>query len=117
MAAMTMKTKPEKKRAIKRPTKANRPERADCSITEPGEVEFIVYYRCDDDDQWECDEAFPTLEEAEEYCREKATTYSNDVLSGEDRPVPWSFYIFEVKGVRSFRYSYNVEITVKEESC
>ena len=87
MAATTMKTKPAKKRATKRITKPNRPERADCSITEPGEVEFIVYYRCDDDDQWECDEAFSTLEEAEEYCRDKAKTYSDYVLSGEDRPI------------------------------
>jgi hypothetical protein len=115
MAAMTMKTKPTKKSAPKRATTAARPTRAACDPMETGEVEFLVYYRHDESDQWECDDAFPTLEAAEAYCREKAETYSDDVLSGEDAPTPWSFYIFEVKGVRSFRYSYNVEITVKEE--
>ena len=109
MATMTMKTKPTKKRTT------NRPPKAKCDNTDVGTIEFQVYYSCDEGREWECDESFATLEAAEDYCREKAEIYSDDVLSGEDAPTPWSFYIFEVKGVRSFRYSYNVEITVKEE--
>lgn len=109
MAAMTMKTKPAKKRATRSTPKVK------CDSTDTGTVEFQVYYSCDETGQWECDESFATLEAAEAYCREKAEVYSNDVISGEDSPTPWDFYIYEVKGVRKFRYSYNVQITVVEE--
>ena len=109
MAAKTMKTKPSNKRATKRTPKAK------CDNTDVGTIEFQVYYSCDEGREWECDESFATLEAAEDYCREKAEIYSDDVISGEDAPTPWEFYIYEVKGIRRFRYSYNVEITVQEE--
>jgi len=109
MAAKPMKTKTAKKRTTKRPPKAK------CENMDIGTTEFQVYYSCDESGEWECDESFATLEAAEAYCREKAEVYSNDVISGEDAPVPWDFYIYEVKGVRKFRYSYNVRITVVEE--
>ena len=109
MAATPMKTKPTKKRTT------NRPPKAKCDNTDVGTIEFQVYYSCDEGGEWECDESFATLEAAEDYCREKAEIYSDDVISGEDAPTPWEFYIYEVKGVRRFRYTCNVEVTVQEE--
>lgn len=108
MAAKPMKTKSAKKRTTKPPV----PPRG--GIVEGGQSEFLVYYH-DSDDQWECDESFSTLKEAEAYCREKAEIYCEDVISGEDAPTPWEFHIYEVKSVRTFRYRYNVEIAVVEE--
>lgn len=109
MAAKPMKTKPAKKRATRSTPKVK------CDSADTGTVEFQVYYSCDETGQWECDESFVTLKAAEDYCREKAETYCEDVISGEDAPTPWEFHIYEVKSVRTFRYRYNVEIAVVEE--
>ena len=104
-----------KKKTTRKPaTKTKRPPVAKCDSTDIGVTQFQVYYSSIQDGDWEHDESFDTLAEAEAYCRKKAEIYAEDVQSGEDQPIPWEFYIYEVKAVRSFFYRYKVEVTVEE---
>jgi hypothetical protein len=95
-------------------SKTKQPPTAKCSGTDVGVTEFQVYYSSIKDGEWEHDDSFATLAEAEAYCHKKAEIYAEDVQSGEDQPIPWEFYIYEVKAVRSFFYRYKVEVTVEE---
>lgn len=94
--------------------KTKQPPTAKCDSTDIGITEFQVYYSSIKDGEWEHDDSFATLAEAEAYCHKKAEIYAEDVQSGEDQPIPWEFYIYEVKAVRSFFYRYKVEVTVEE---
>jgi hypothetical protein len=94
--------------------KTKQPPTAKCDSTDIGVTEFQVYYSSIKDGEWEHDDSFATLAEAEAYCHKKAEIYAEDVQSGEDQPIPWEFYIYEVKAVRSFFYRYKVEVTVEE---
>ena len=104
----------KKKTTPKPATKTKRPPVAKCDSTDIGVTEFQVYYSSIRDGDWEHDDSFATLAEAEAYCHKKAEIYAEDVQSGEDQPIPWEFYIYEVKAVRSFFYRYKVEVTVEE---
>ena len=86
-----------------------------CDNTDIGATEFHVYYSCGEDGHWEHDESFATLAGAEAYCLESAEAYAENVRSGEDQPLPWEFYIYEVKAVRSFFYKYEVKLTVEQQ--
>jgi hypothetical protein len=105
-----------KKKATPKTTrsKTKQPPTAKCDSADIGTTEFQVYYSSIQDGEWEHDESFATLAEAEAYCREKSEIYAKDAQSGEDPLIPWEFYIYEVKAVRSFFYRYKVEVTVEE---
>ena len=104
-----------KKKTTRKPaTKTKQPPAAKCDSIDVGVTEFQVYYSSIKDGDWEHDDSFPTMAEAESYCRDKAKAYAEDVQSGEDQPNPWEFYIYEVKAVRSFSYRFKVEVTVEE---
>ena len=106
---MKKKTAPKTTRS-----KTKQPPSAKCDSTDIGVTEFQVYYSSIRDGDWEHDDSFATLAEAEAYCHKKAEIYAEDVQSGEDQPIPYEFYIYEVKAVRSFFYRYKVEVTVEE---
>jgi hypothetical protein len=106
---MKKKTTPKTTRS-----KTKQPPTPVCENETIGETEFHVYYSTSDGGEWELDETYTTLAEAEAYCREKSEAYTEDIESGEDDPTSWEFFIYEVKAVRAFRCRFKVEITIEE---
>lgn len=94
--------------------KTKRLPTAKCDNTDIGVTEFQVYYSCDNDGQWEHDKSFNTQAEAEAYCRKKSEVYAKDAQSGVDAPIPWEFYIYEVRAVRSFQYAFKIDLVISE---
>ena len=86
---------------------------------QPEERYYVFYQEVDDNDEvteWEQDETFDTLKEAEDYAKEQSETYANDMKDVPDNG-EWEFHI--LKQVKVFRAKVDVEVkrklTLREE--
>jgi hypothetical protein len=84
-----------------------------CDNTDLNATEFQVYYSVEEYGQWEHDESFGTLAEAEAYCRDKSRIYAED--DDDNIAAPWEFYIYETKCVRAFRGKVKRELILEEQ--